>query len=275
MQCFTPSTRHTFAVGSELPPSTKVCLFLDNEVLLTAASTLPCLADLPCLSATQGLVCGALDNAPCAAFPAPGVVPPDLLRKSVRQAIWDSPPPLRQAICRAKLHLNWLSREQYCGKCGAKLHASPLDLSQLCPVCGEHYYPQISPAVITAILDQDGRILLAHNRNFRPGIFSLIAGFVEAGESAEETVVREVHEEIGVEVSDIRYFGSQTWPFPNSLMLGFTARYAGGVPTPDGTEIESAAWFTKDTLPSTPSPGSIAYSILTAYRNGGLPGSQN
>jgi len=197
-------------------------------------------------------------------------MPPELLFKSVRQAIWDSPPPIRQAICRAKIHLNWLGREQFCGKCGTELKASSTDLSQECPRCGEHYYPQISPAVITAILDQDGRILLAHNRNFRPGIFSLVAGYVEAGESAEEAVVREIHEEVGVEVSDIHYFGSQTWPFSNSLMLGFTARYTGGTPIPDGTEIESAGWFTRENLPNIPSPGSIAYSILTAYRNGSL-----
>ena len=275
MHCFTPSTRHTFAVGSELPPSAKICLFQDNEVFLTAEAALPCLAEFSELSTAQGLICGVLDGVPCVAFPLPNDLPPGLFRKSVRQAIWDSPPPLRQAICRAKLHLNWLGREQFCGKCGAPLEASTSDLSQVCPQCGEHFYPQISPAVITAILDRDGRILLAHNRNFRPGIFSLVAGFVEAGESAEEAVAREIREEVDVEVSDIRYFGSQTWPFPNSLMLGFTARYVSGVPTPDGTEIESAGWFTKENLPNTPSPGSIAYSILTAYRNGKLPGAQN
>ena len=111
-----------------------------------------------------------------------------------------------------------------------------------CAACGIHFYPRISPAVIVAVV-RDGRILLAHAQRFPSAFFSVLAGFVEAGETFEECVRREIREEAGIEVEDIRYFGSQPWPFPNTLMVGFTAGYAGGDLVIEEKELVRAAWF--------------------------------
>jgi NAD+ diphosphatase len=123
-------------------------------------------------------------------------------------------------------------------------------------------FPRISPAVITIIINDKGEALLAHNKRFTSGVYSLIAGFNEAGESLEATVVREIREEVSVEVKDIRYIRSQPWPFPNSLMLGFTASYASGAIQPDGVEIEDARWFSREDLPLLPGSGSVSRYLI-------------
>jgi NAD+ diphosphatase len=136
-------------------------------------------------------------------------------------------------------------------------------------------FPRISPAVITLILNEKGEALLAHNAHFASGMYSLIAGFNEAGEDLETTVAREIREEVNVRVRDIRYLSSQAWPFPNSLMVGFTARYESGEPRPDGVEIGDARWFTREELqPSVsstlPGKGSIARKIIGMWLSGQL-----
>ena len=118
--------------------------------------------------------------------------------------------------------------------------------------------------MITLISDGD-RMLLARSPHFAPGVYSTIAGFVEPGESLEETVVREIREEVGVEVRNVRYFGSQPWPFPNSLMIGFTAEYVSGEIRFDGVEIEDARWFTAEDLPRLPAPLSIARRLIDDF----------
>jgi NAD+ diphosphatase len=137
-------------------------------------------------------------------------------------------------------------------------------------VCGRHEFPRISPAVIVAITDDENRILLAHNKNFRAGVYSLIAGFNEAGESLEATVAREIREEVNIEVADIAYIKSQPWPFPNSVMLGFSARYSSGTLRPDGVEIEDARWFTRDNRPTLPGGGSLSRELINRWLTGSL-----
>ncbi|HEX2642244.1 MAG TPA: NAD(+) diphosphatase [Thermoanaerobaculia bacterium] len=159
----------------------------------------------------------------------------------------------------------WDRDHRYCGRCGGETVLSETgELSRNCPRCGLHHFPRISPAVITLISDGD-RMLLARSPHFAPGVYSTIAGFVEPGESLEETVVREIREEVGVEVRDVRYFGSQPWPFPNSLMIGFTAEYVSGEIRFDGVEIEDARWFTADDLPRLPAPLSIARRLIDDF----------
>jgi NAD+ diphosphatase len=119
--------------------------------------------------------------------------------------------------------------------------------------------------VIVIITNGEGEILLAHNKKFAAGIYSLIAGFTEAGETLEAAVARETREEVNIELSDIRYIVSQPWPFPNSLMAGFSARYAGGVLRPDGVEIEDARWFRRDNLPELPGPGSLSRRLIEEW----------
>jgi NAD+ diphosphatase len=164
----------------------------------------------------------------------------------------------------------WRRESAYCGSCGAENADAPDELARLCPRCGRREYPRISPAVITIIVNDAGEALLAHNRTFADGVYSLIAGFNEAGENLEATVAREIREEVGLEVRDIRYIASQPWPFPNSLMLGFAARYAGGEIRPDGAEILDARWFSAGALPRLPGPGSVSRYLINTWAAGKL-----
>ena len=167
--------------------------------------------------------------------------------------------------------LQWRAESRFCGRCGAPNSDATDELARLCPSCGRREYPRISPAVIVLVTREDGRALLAHNAKFRQGLYSLVAGFVEAGESLEDAVVREVEEEVGVQVDAISYRASQAWPFPNSLMLAFFARWAGGEIRPDGVEIEDARWFDPDSLPDIPGPGSVSRLMIDAWIKAARP----
>lgn len=162
---------------------------------------------------------------------------------------------------RALQIVEWDREHRYCSRCGSPMGTRPAERAKECPRCGLLAFPRLSPAII--VLVQRGKeLLLARPHHFSPGMYSVIAGFVEPGETLEEAVVREVREEVGLAIRDIRYFGSQPWPFPNSLMLGFTASYAGGEITLDNTEIEDARWFTADNLPTLPGKISIARKLI-------------
>lgn len=161
--------------------------------------------------------------------------------------------------------LEWDRNHRFCGRCGAGTVSSSGERSRTCPQCRLQHFPRLSPAVITLVEDDAGRMLLARSPHFAEGVYSTLAGFVEPGESLEEAVAREIREEVGVEVRNVRYFGSQPWPFPNSLMIGFLADYAGGEIRIDPTEIEDARWFTPDDLPLLPSKLSIARSLVDHY----------
>jgi NAD+ diphosphatase len=165
---------------------------------------------------------------------------------------------------RAVQIVDWDRNHRFCGRCGTPTERHPAERSRVCPRCGLQHFPRLSPAVITLIEDGE-RMLLARSPHFAPGVYSTLAGFVEPGESLEEAVVREVREEVGVELTDLRYFSSQPWPFPNSLMIGFVARYAGGEIRPQEDEIEDARWFTRDDLPVLPGPMSIARRLIEDF----------
>lgn len=162
--------------------------------------------------------------------------------------------------------VNWDKNHQYCGRCGTETRTmeGEGERAKRCPECGFIGYPVICPAVITAII-KDRKILLAHNRSFKGNMYSLIAGFVEAGETLEECVKREIMEEVGLQVKNVKYLGSQPWSFPNSLMIGFTAEYESGEIAVDGVEISDAKWFDVDNLPELPSEISIARKIINWY----------
>jgi NAD+ diphosphatase len=164
----------------------------------------------------------------------------------------------------------WRGESLFCGTCGTKNTDSPDELARLCPVCKRLEYPRIAPAIIVIITNDAGQVLLAHNKKFTSNIYSLIAGFNEAGESLELTVQREIREEVNIEVTDIRYIVSQPWPFPNSLMLGFSARYAGGEIRADGVEIEDARWWDRDALPLLPGAASVSRYLINRWLDGSL-----
>jgi NAD+ diphosphatase len=159
--------------------------------------------------------------------------------------------------------LDWDRTHQFCGACGEPTVARLDERARECSKCGHVGYPRIAPAVM-ALVRRQRELLLARSPHFPKGMYSALAGFVEPGESLEETLVREVREEVGIEIANVSYFSSQPWPFPHSLMVAFTADYAGGELRPDRSEIEDAGWFTPPDLPVLPGKISIARRLIDA-----------
>jgi NAD+ diphosphatase len=167
--------------------------------------------------------------------------------------------------------LNWYLTHRYCGSCGGQTEPHPLERALICKDCEAAFYPRINPCVIVLVSKGD-RLLLARNSRFPAGFYSCLAGFIEVGETPEQTVVREVREEVGIEVKNIQYIKSQSWPFPSQLMLGFFAEYATGHLKCDHREIEAAEWFSINDLPNVPSNKiSVAGELIALYREANLP----
>jgi len=159
--------------------------------------------------------------------------------------------------------LDWDRHHRYCGRCGSPTEAKAEERARVCPACQLTAYPRLAPAVM-ALVRREGQILLGRSPHFPPGMYSALAGFVEPGETLEQCLAREVAEEVGVQVSHIRYFASQPWPFPNSLMIAFVCDWAGGEIRPQVGEIEAAEWFSVLQLPKLPSRISIARRLIDA-----------
>ena len=165
---------------------------------------------------------------------------------------------------RAVQILDWYRTHQYCGRCGMKAVQHETDRAMICPDCRIHSYPRLSPSIITLVHDKQ-RVLLARNHRFPAGMYSTLAGFVEPGESIETTLRREVKEEVGVNVTNLAYMGSQSWPFPNSLMLGFLAEYDSGEIVLQEEEIADAQWYEIDQLPGIPGKVAISRWLIDSY----------
>ena len=160
--------------------------------------------------------------------------------------------------------LHWHKAHQYCGRCAGKMVDKTGELAKECSECAFICYPRLSPAVIMAIR-RGHEILLARSSRFPNGMYSTLAGFVEPGETLEEAVIREVKEEVNIQIKEIQYFASQPWPFPHSLMIGFTAVFAGGEIGLDTSEIEDAKWFSKENLPKIPSKRTISRALIDDF----------
>uniref|UniRef100_A0AB33INK6 NAD(+) diphosphatase n=1 Tax=Prevotella sp. GTC17253 TaxID=3236793 RepID=A0AB33INK6_9BACT len=156
--------------------------------------------------------------------------------------------------------LYWDKNTKFCGVCGAPMHMHT-DISKRCTSCGKEVWPQLATAVIV-LIHRDNEVLLVHAKNFKSDFYGLVAGFVETGETLEEAVHREVMEETGIAITNLRYFGSQPWPYPSGLMVGFNADYVSGEIKLQADELSKGAWFTKETLPTIPEKLSIARMIL-------------
>lgn len=191
-------------------------------------------------------------------------LPEGLVKADLRKLLSQWPLALTEAVNRGRQLAIWLHENRFCGVCGATMATSALTPSRTCAACGFVSFPRISPVCIVLVARQD-EILLARSPHFTPGIYSVLAGFVEAGESVEACVRREVKEEVGIDVENLRWFGSQSWPFPHSLMLGFMADYAGGTLVPQEDEIEDAQWFRRDNLPALPAPWTIASRMIRSW----------
>jgi NAD+ diphosphatase len=159
--------------------------------------------------------------------------------------------------------LNWDKSHQFCGACATPTKLKQNERARECPNCGLVSYPRLAPAVM-ALVRRDRQLLLGRSPHFPAGMYSALAGFVDPGESLEQTITREVQEEVGLRVTNVRYFASQPWPFPHSLMIAFTCDYLDGEITPDPTEIEDAQWFDLHALPRLPSKISISRRLIDA-----------
>ncbi|MGD9612793.1 MAG: NAD(+) diphosphatase [Kiritimatiellia bacterium] len=169
--------------------------------------------------------------------------------------------PHAAAACRALGLLNWRAAHRFCGACGGALAEHPTEVARKCAACGRAEYPSLAPAVIVRV-EKDGQILLAQHVQRIPDLWTCLAGYVEVGESLEECVRREVQEEVGLEVGDVRYVGSQHWPYPNQLMVGFTAQWRAGELKLQPEELSAARWFDPADVPKIPPPGSMAYRLI-------------
>jgi NAD+ diphosphatase len=215
------------------------------------------------IATKDNLYLGRLDSTPCIAADllSTEITCTSLKLIGLRQLFGLVDDELFWLAARANHLVNWSKNTQYCGRCGEKTLKKEGEHSKYCTECGLLMYPKISPAIIVAITKGD-KILLAQNAQNKTGFYSVLAGFVEPGENLEDCVRREVKEEAGIDLKNIKYFGSQPWPFPDSLMLGFTAEYAGGELVIDKTELSDAKWFSADELPQVPGKLSISRKLI-------------
>ncbi len=217
------------------------------------------------LSAVFEQEIGVLDGRRCFAVDLPPDVeaPEEMVFRDLR-GLWGVGEAFFLLAGRAKQIVEWHRTHRFCGRDGTETVPGPTELAKQCPRCGLVFYPRLSPAVIV-LVGRGDEVLLARSPGFPPGMYSVLAGFVEPGESIEEAIKREIREEVGVEVGNLSYFGSQPWPFPNSLMIGFVADYAGGELNADSAEIETAGWYSVDDLPELPPRVSIARRMIEDF----------
>ena len=204
---------------------------------------------------------GRYRGRPCLAVSLPNPppsLPPGWEAQGLRQWFGRLPDDLTSIAMQASQLLEWVRTHRWCGACGVPTVRVPGERAMQCPRCGLRNYPRISPAMMV-LVTCGHELLLASNVNFPPGRYSALAGFLEAGESVEAAIHREVAEEVGIQVHRPRYFGSQSWSFPHSLMIAFTAEWLAGDIHVDPTEIRDARWFTPDTLPELP-PANVSIS---------------
>jgi NAD+ diphosphatase len=202
---------------------------------------------------------GTLDGRDCLAAELPPnvLIPDGWEAKGLREMFGALEEEYIWIAGRANQLVDWNQSHRFCGRCGAPTEDKSDERAKFCPRCNLINYPRLSPAIIVAVR-KDDRLLLAQNKRFRSGYYSVLAGFVEPGETLEECVQREVFEEVNIRVKNIRYFDSQPWPFPNSLMVGFTAEYEDGEIDVNKSEIVEADWFSADNLPRIPPRITIA-----------------
>ena len=245
--------------------------FRGNELLVHmegAAALLPRAAEWEALGLPEGTVhlVGSLADEDSFALELPAELePPEGMAFHGLRRLWGAlDEEVWRLAGRAVQIVDWDRNHRFCGRCGTPTDLDPAERSRTCPRCGLQHFPRLSPAVIV-LVTRGEEMLLARSPHFQKGVYSTLAGFVEPGESLEEAVSREVLEEVGVTLTGIRYFGSQPWPFPSSLMLGFTAEWAAGDLRPQPGEIEDARWFHPDALPLLPPPMSIARALIDSF----------
>jgi len=262
---FTPSSVQT------LPKTTNdhYFLFCNNELLVKSENNnaiIPTTLDIEHLNLINVQYLGSLngENYYCGEINKDAVISDNMYFSTLRALSHHLTLDMFWIGGRAIQIVNFYTDHKYCGRCGSTTQNVIGERSTKCTKCGFVNYPRISPAIIVAVVRGD-KLLLAHNKGFTKDLYSTVAGFAEAGETLEECVVREVQEETGITVKNIKYFGNQPWPFPNSLMVGFTAEYASGEIQVDGEEIDDAGWYSSSQMPLTPDSISIAKKLINWF----------
>ncbi|MDF2877634.1 MAG: diphosphatase [Clostridia bacterium] len=253
---------------SKLDEKSYFLVFYGDKVLLDGSSEraqLPYVMDLEVLKVQpiRIIYLGTFEKSPCYVAEIEEVLNlPDQMQFYDLRSLYDETDhDLFLLAGKAMQLINWDKTHQFCGRCGTRTNTMKKEMAKICPECGLVSYTRISPAIIVGI-SKGSQILLAHAGNFKGKMYSVLAGFAEAGENLEETVKREVMEEVGITIKNIKYFGSQSWPFSSSMMIGFTAEYESGEIKVDGKEIVDAGWFAPQNLPELPSEYSIAREII-------------
>ena len=238
--------------------------FRGNNLLLTAEERLPWFpaAVMP-EEPLHRLVIGEAGDVVFGmrVWPRQTELPRGLLQIDLRQTMAGWPQTWLDALCRGRQLATWLIENRFCGVCGQLMVTAATMPARRCPACGFEAFPRLSPVGIVLVSRGD-EILLARSPHFPPGMYSALAGYVEAGESLEACIHREVREEVGIGIRNLRWFGSQSWPRTNAMMLGFLAEYAGGSLTLQEAEIEDAQWFKRHNLPALPHPSTIACRLI-------------
>ncbi len=248
------------------PQSAGVWLILQGGCVLVEQQTGDLLRVKPHMVVDPPLFIGYWRGQTCrvARYSSSLPCPPETLALNIMADDPQLPLALLSLAALGQQMLNWHKNSQYCSRCGASMDFLAGEWGKECLDCKSSHYPHVHPCIIVLITRGD-EVLLTRKANWIAGRYSLVAGFVEPGECLEETVEREVLEETGIVVKNIKYIGSQAWPFPSQHMMGFIAEYASGDVVVDKTELEDARWFARTDLPLLPSQRSIARFMLDHY----------
>jgi len=262
---FTPGISH----HATPEPESIVFVFQADRLVLHAGSRESEPVELQELGTSQFVTCvylGLFGDRECfgLSLGPEAVLPTELKTEDLRESFSGMDDAMAGIAGRAFQLVHWRAGNAFCGRCGAATEPEPDQMARRCRGCDQLYFPRINPAVITMV-ERGDSILLARNKGFRRDFYSVLAGFVEPAETLERAVMREVREEVGIEVRDIRYFGSQSWPFPSQLMVAFTAKYASGEISIQELELSDAGWFTVDRLPTLPRKGGMGRRLIDSF----------
>jgi len=256
------------ALPNELAPGSLCFVWRDDKILARTSepSALPTFSEVVRLGIDGARhYLGRYQGVDCVALRVAADVPePDGWQfRGLRSLFLQIPDPQLALAGRSSQVVEWDRSHRYCGRCGTPTLDKPDERAKQCPACGYVTYPRVSPAMMV-LVTRGRELLLARSNRFPQATYSALAGFVELGESIEDCIHREVREEVGVEVDNLRYFDSQSWPFPHSLMIAFNAEYVSGEARPCDDEIADAQWFKLDALPQLPGPVSISRKLIDA-----------
>jgi NAD+ diphosphatase len=268
--CYCADVRFQPEFASRHPSSTPGpwFLFRGSDLLVRVSggvAEVPVAADPAALGLAAPVVhhIGEADGAPCRAADVKGDAPDGWTFAGLRSLFSVLPEPLLRVAGRALMVVEWDRSHRFCGRCGTPTRPKEGERARECPACGELAYPRISPAIIVAVT-RDDRILLVRHHRFAQR-FTVIAGYVEPGETLEECVHREVLEETAIEISEPRYVANQPWPFPHSLMVAFTAEHRSGEIRVEPSELIEGGWFAADALPAVPDKVTIARRLIDGF----------